>query len=652
MAFLSAEGHKLQETLQYLFATGWEGSGYYRTEWVPASANPHVVASFGAELASPSRAVSAKVNSLRNVPPDERCFGAAEGGRTQSHVLMLGGRACHSGDVSVAVRSFGTGAVAYFGDVNCEAATLSQVAAFCSRRSSEQPVDMGGCLLPPLVSTAARGGDVFAVPPAVLETAPDGPMRRKSAQLLAVIEATATGFMESLSLTPEHAMALADMREFNSDVCSKRLAVLDHCDHPTCTRPQGVPTTACATCKQVRYCSICAEAQMAAHDCPGEASFQTWENGGFSNAALKAHPVGTKVIMRDHSGRNQGDLHGIICRFVPGKSRSERFNYGVDEFDEELPHYAITTNGTDGAILSPCFSVHEDWELVAPRLLSTAADAVGFEELTAGSEEEAVIRALFRESWRHDESHPQHPAGQPHKPRGMVVRIVRIRNPPALRPAFHHRCAVLNARRRQEYDPLHLFHGTQSLCDFGIDASASPCTQEGCALCNLCCLGFRTVFSAPRGGDGRQAFERFGRGIYFSSTSSKSDDYSARGQRRALSGHRLRVMLLCDVAAGKAYRTRTDVSNHAAVLGTLGEGYDSILGQGKWEAHGEGNLNYDELVVYNQAQAIPTHLIVYEPDVGMSAKVIQRMLRLRNKAKARKLAQLHVQTNKDERAEM
>ena len=53
------------------------------------------------------------------------------------------------------------------------------------------------------------------------------------------------------------------------------------------------------------------------------------------------------------------------------------------------------------------------------------------------------------------------------------------------------------------------------------------------------------------------------------------------------------------------------MSDHAMVLSKLGEGYDSIHGQGKWESDALGNLNYDEIVVYNQAQAIPSYLIVY-----------------------------------------
>ena len=67
-----------------------------------------------------------------------------------------------------------------------------------------------------------------------------------------------------------------------------------------------------------------------------------------------------------------------------------------------------------------------------------------------------------------------------------------------------------------------------------------------------------------------------------------------------------------------------DVSNEvrrdAAVLGILGEGYDSIHGQGVWKSASQGNLNYDvdELVVYNQAQAIPSYLVVYAPANGSS----------------------------------
>ena len=101
----------------------------------------------------------------------------------------------------------------------------------------------------------------------------------------------------------------------------------------------------------------------------------------------------------------------------------------------------------------PCTD-HSDWELVAPRLLSAAADAVGFVELPVGSDKEMSVRAQFHEGWRHDQWHPEHPAGAPHKPCGEVKRVVRIRNPPELKAAFDARCTVLNARRCEEFTPL------------------------------------------------------------------------------------------------------------------------------------------------------------------------------------------------------
>jgi len=60
-------------------------------------------------------------------------------------------------------------------------------------------------------------------------------------------------------------------------------------------------------------------------------------------------------------------------------------------------------------------------------------------------------------------------------------------------------------------------------------------------------------------------------------------------------------MFVATVAAGRAYCT------HEAELDVTRppDGYDSIVGEVG------ANLNYDELVVYNEAAALPRFLLVY-----------------------------------------
>ena len=101
-------------------------------------------------------------------------------------------------------------------------------------------------------------------------------------------------------------------------------------------------------------------------------------------------------------------------------------------------------------------------------------------------------------------------------------------------------------------------------------------------------------------------FDRHHASIYFSATSGKSNDYAGGSQRRrthsAGVARDYRVMIVASVAAGKALITQEGelIIDHGPP-----EGYQSIVGEpGK-------ALNFDELVVYTEATAVPESLIVY-----------------------------------------
>ena len=102
---------------------------------------------------------------------------------------------------------------------------------------------------------------------------------------------------------------------------------------------------------------------------------------------------------------------------------------------------------------------------------------------------------------------------------------------------------------------------------------------------------------------------RYGNGVYFSSTSSKSDDYAVGSQRSHHQGGKIRVMFLCKVAAGHSFSALSDGMSQSSVKECLDQGYHSIVGEPKTPEL--GSLNYDELVVYNEDAAIPSYLIVY-----------------------------------------
>jgi len=91
---------------------------------------------------------------------------------------------------------------------------------------------------------------------------------------------------------------------------------------------------------------------------------------------------------------------------------------------------------------------------------------------------------------------------------------------------------------------------------------------------------------------------RFGKGIYTSSTSSKSNDYSQNDCKSPL-----KAILLNKVIVGKGCKLTHDNTTLTAPPA----GYDSVL------AEKGGTLNYDELVVYTEDAIRPSFLVMYEP---------------------------------------
>ncbi|KAG5720521.1 hypothetical protein E4T56_gene2590 [Termitomyces sp. T112] len=102
--------------------------------------------------------------------------------------------------------------------------------------------------------------------------------------------------------------------------------------------------------------------------------------------------------------------------------------------------------------------------------------------------------------------------------------------------------------------------------------------------------------SAVKRAQGNISFGRFGAGIYTSSTSSKSDDYSSNGSTR-----NSKAMFLSYVVVGKGHKLTKDQTN----LTSAPAGYDSVLGE-----VGQ-NLNYDECIVYRDDAIRPAYLVIY-----------------------------------------
>ena len=98
-------------------------------------------------------------------------------------------------------------------------------------------------------------------------------------------------------------------------------------------------------------------------------------------------------------------------------------------------------------------------------------------------------------------------------------------------------------------------------------------------------------------------WQRFGVGFYFAPQSSKSHDYPLDEMERLPPGTYTRSMLLCKVVAGKMFRAEFNKPE----LKSAPAGYNSVHGV----ATPKGQLNYDEIAVYEEAAILPHAVVTY-----------------------------------------
>nr|GAT47414.1 predicted protein [Mycena chlorophos] len=137
------------------------------------------------------------------------------------------------------------------------------------------------------------------------------------------------------------------------------------------------------------------------------------------------------------------------------------------------------------------------------------------------------------------------------------------------------------------------WHGTKRECNIGDKGQTQLCQSTKCSLCCIIKSSFDISLWGTKTGWGR-----FGKGLYTSSTSSKSNDYSHND-----CSSNLKAILLNKVIVGRGCKLTHDNTSLTAPP----TGYDSVL------AEKGGSLNYDELVVYTNDAIRPSFLVMYEP---------------------------------------
>ena len=197
-------------------------------------------------------------------------------------------------------------------------------------------------------------------------------------------------------------------------------------------------------------------------------------------------------------------------------------------------------------------------------------------------------------------------------PPPTVERVLQVRNPAPLFERFEaYKRSLAQAGRPVTEERR--FHATSMKCSFGIDQNQRPCEDAACSVCSI----GQTSFKLEHAGGGplfaNLGHLRYGRGLYFSKTSSKSHDYGV-GSQRVRQGEVHRCMFLCKVALGNPLQTREAQIQDVELDGLIrarghGGAHDSVVGLTRAQG---GSLNHEESVVYSEEAALPSYLIVYK----------------------------------------
>ncbi|KAJ7081840.1 hypothetical protein B0H15DRAFT_952856 [Mycena belliarum] len=209
-------------------------------------------------------------------------------------------------------------------------------------------------------------------------------------------------------------------------------------------------------------------------------------------------------------------------------------------------------------------------------------------EVPAGHATFKSVADQFKASWRH--------SGTICPPVRRVYKIVAPQASMASYKAYQTKVESTGnfvASGRSAGNENRRWHGTRRECHLGDKGQTQFCASTTCSLCCIVKLSFDISLWGTKTGWGR-----FGKGIYTSSTSSKSNDYSHNDCTSSL-----KAILLNKVIVGKGCKLTQDNPNLTAPP----PGYDSVL------AEKGGSLNYDELVVYTNDAIRPSFLVMYEP---------------------------------------
>ena len=197
-------------------------------------------------------------------------------------------------------------------------------------------------------------------------------------------------------------------------------------------------------------------------------------------------------------------------------------------------------------------------------------------KLDSQSQEYANLCEKFHRDWARGKA-----------PCPSIISIAMIINPVTLVTfeSYRHTLPWLFQGVEQHY------HGTRLCCDLA--NSAEPCENPNCGACGIARKGFDPQRIC------KSSFQRFGEGFYFAPNSSKSHDYAIGKRFGAVvveKNTRYSSVLLCDIAPG-----------NKCTLQFRGPSYPPP-GFHSFYAGSQGELNYDELVIFDHRAIHPRYI--------------------------------------------
>ena len=187
----------------------------------------------------------------------------------------------------------------------------------------------------------------------------------------------------------------------------------------------------------------------------------------------------------------------------------------------EAAHYSVTFTGR------PC---QRGCATCSGNLCQACDPQYTLSQLTTAHPKLERIKAQFVDSWAPDVGAAPN-----------VLRVYQIRNPQAVFDRYEGYKAALQAQGRP-VNEVRRFHATGMQCNFGVTQSQRPCDESSCAVCSIAASAFKLAYAGGGGLTPAFGFLRYGRGLYFSRTASKSHTYGAESERTR-AGRKYRVMV-------------------------------------------------------------------------------------------------------------